>query len=88
MPGVAIELISTAEPAHQTVRQAREDTCAPVTGTGASQSDGASEPGNDGAASPASGAERAASWDAATRSAITAGSTSLDRTDPTWALSP
>ena len=38
--------------------------------------------------SRASGAERAASWDAATRSAIAAGSTSLDLTDPTWAVSP
>ena len=57
-------------------------------GTGASQSAGTPVSASSGAASPASGAERAASCDAATRPGITRGSTSADTTVPMRALSP
>ena len=59
-----------------------------MSGTGASQSAGTSVPGSGGAPSRASGAAAAACCDAATKPAITAGSTSLDRTEPTCAVSP
>lgn len=63
-------------------------TPAPVPGTGASQSSGSPVSASSGAASPASGAERAASWEDTTRPGSTDGSTSAETTEPTKALSP
>ena len=65
-----------------------ENTRAPVPATGASQSAGTSVPGSGGALSRASGADSAVCCDAATKSAITVGSTSLDLTEPTCAVLP
>ena len=62
------------------------NTSALVPGTGASQSCGTSVPGSGGAVSLASGADSAASWDAATRPEMVDGSTSAERTEPTCAI--
>lgn len=84
MPGEAVELVGAGKPRLRGSASPAK-TSAPVRGTGASQSSGVWSPRNNSAASRASGAFLAASTDAATRSGISAGSTSAERSDPTRA---